>query len=61
MSREMCATFHTTNDTSISGLETKANNQTFYLCVFIYHMTDVHCDDCYFYLNKINCIVDTAF
>ena len=37
------------------------NNQTFlFVCVYLPYDCDVNYDDYCFYLNKINCIIDTA-
>ena len=56
-----CAKIVQYDDTRILGLEIMTNNQTFlFVCVYLPYDCDVNYDDYCFYLNKINCIIDTA-
>ena len=56
-----CAKIVQYDDTRIFCLEIMTNNQTFlFVCVYLPYDCDVNYDDYCFYLNKINCIIDTA-
>ena len=56
-----CAKIVQFDNNSILGLEIKTNNQTFlFVCIYLSYDCDANYDDYCFYLNKINCIIDSA-
>ena len=56
-----CAKIVQFDDNRILGLEIKTNNQTFlFVCIYLPYDCDANYDDYCFYINKINCIIDSA-